>query len=51
VFAQKFKTSRQPDMQQRSAKTGCADRLLSPTKIAAQLGGIGKERARLKGIG
>jgi chemotaxis response regulator CheB len=48
VFAQKFQTARQPDMPQSAVKTGCVDRLLSPTEIAAQLGGIGKERARFK---
>jgi chemotaxis response regulator CheB len=47
VFAQKFQTARQPDMPQSAVKTGCVDRLLSPTEIAAQLGRIGKERARL----
>jgi len=47
VFAQKFQTAQQPDMQQSAVKTGCVDRLLSPTEIAAQLRRIGKERARL----
>ena len=46
VFAQKFQTARQPDMPQSAVKTGCVDRLLSPTEIAAQLGRIGEERAR-----
>jgi len=48
VFAQKFLTARQPDMPQSAVKTGCVDRLLSPTEIAAQLELIGKERARFK---
>jgi chemotaxis response regulator CheB len=48
VFAQKFQTAKQPDMPQSAVKTGCVDRLLSPPEIAAQLGRIGKERARLK---
>jgi chemotaxis response regulator CheB len=48
VFAQKFETARQPDMPQSAVKTGCVDRLLSPTEIAAQLARIGKERARFK---
>lgn len=47
VFAQKFQTAKQPDMPQSAVKTGYVDRLLSPTEIAAQLGRIGKERARL----
>jgi len=46
VFAQEFQTARQPDMPQSAVKTGCVDRLLSPTEIAAQLGRIGAERAR-----
>jgi chemotaxis response regulator CheB len=45
VFAQKFQTAEQPDMPQSAVKTGCVDRLLSPTEIAAELGRIGKERA------
>ena len=48
VFAQKLETARQPDMPQSAVKTGCVDRLLSPTEIAAQLTRIGKERARFK---
>jgi RHS repeat-associated protein len=48
VFAQEFQTARQPDMPQSAVKTGCVDRLLSPTEIAAQLGRIGAERARFK---
>jgi chemotaxis response regulator CheB len=48
VFAQKFQTAKQPDMPQSAVKTGCVDRLLSPTEIAAQLGRIGEERARFK---
>ena len=48
VFAQKFQTARQPDMPQSAVKTGCVDRLLSPTEIAVQLGRIGEERARFK---
>ena len=48
VFAQKFQTARQPDMPQSAVKTGCVDRLLSPTEIAAQLGRIGKERTRFR---
>ena len=48
VFAQKFQTAKQPDMPQSAVKTGCVDRLLSPPEIAAQLGRIGEERARLK---
>ena len=47
VFAQKLESARQPDMPQSAVKTGCVDRLLSPTEIAAQLARIGKERARL----
>ena len=48
VFAQEFQTAQQPDMPQSAVKTGCVDRLLSPTEIAAQLGRIGEERARFK---
>src|ERR1035438_5428208 len=48
VFAQEFQTARQPDMPQNAVKTGCVDRLLSPTGIAAQLRRIGEERARFK---
>ena len=47
VFAQKFQTASQPDMPQSAVETGCVDRLLSPTEIAAQLGLIGEERTRL----
>ncbi len=46
VFAQEFKTARQPDMPQSAVKTGCVDRLLSPAEIAAQLGRIGAGRER-----
>ena len=48
VIAQSFQTAQQPDMPQSAVKTGCVDRLLSPTEIAAQLGRIGAERARFK---
>jgi len=48
VFAQEFQTARQPDMPQSAVKTGCVDQLLPPTEIAAQLGLIGQERARIK---
>jgi two-component system chemotaxis response regulator CheB len=48
VFAQKFQTARQPDMPQSAVKTGCVDRLLSPTEIAVELRRIGEERARIK---
>ena len=48
MFAQEFQTARQPDMPQSAVKTGCVDRLLSPTEIAVQLGRIGEERARFK---
>ncbi len=44
VFAQAFRTARQPDMPQSAVRTGCVDRLLSPTEIAAQLARIGEER-------
>lgn len=45
VFAQKFETAKQPDMPKSAVKTGCVDRLLSPSEIAAQLEIIGAERA------
>jgi chemotaxis response regulator CheB len=48
VFAQEFQTARQPDMPQSAVKTGCVDRLLSPTEIAVALRRIGEERARIK---
>ena len=48
VFAQEFQTAKQPDMPQSAVKTGWVDRLLPPAEIAAQLGRIGDERARLK---
>ena len=48
VFAQEFRTARQPDMPQSAMKTGCVDRLLSPTEIATELSRIGAERARIK---
>jgi two-component system chemotaxis response regulator CheB len=48
VFAQEFRTAKQPDMPQSAVKTGCVDRLLQPAEIAFQLGRIGEERAWLK---
>jgi hypothetical protein len=48
VFAQEFRTAKQPDMPQSAVKTGCVDRLLQPAEIAFQLERIGEERARLK---
>jgi chemotaxis response regulator CheB len=48
VFAQEFRTARQPDMPQSAVKTGFVDRLLPPAEIAAQLGRIGEERAWLR---
>ena len=48
VFAQEFRTARQPDMPQSAVKTGCVDRLLQPAEIAFQLERIGEERARSK---
>jgi chemotaxis response regulator CheB len=48
VFAQDFKTAKQPDMPQSAVKTGWVDRLLPPAEIAAQLERIGAERARFK---
>jgi two-component system chemotaxis response regulator CheB len=48
VFAQKFQTARQPDMPQSAVKTGYVDQLLSPIEIAAELGRIGRERARFR---
>jgi two-component system, chemotaxis family, protein-glutamate methylesterase/glutaminase len=46
VFAQEFRTAKQPDMPQSAVKTGCVDRLLQPAEIAYQLGRIGEERRR-----
>jgi two-component system, chemotaxis family, protein-glutamate methylesterase/glutaminase len=51
VFAQEFKTAKQPDMPQSAVKTGCVDALLSPTAIAAKLRQIGQERMKLQGSG
>jgi two-component system, chemotaxis family, protein-glutamate methylesterase/glutaminase len=48
VFAQEFRTAKQPDMPQSAVKTGCVDRLLQPAEIASQLERIGEERARPK---
>jgi two-component system, chemotaxis family, protein-glutamate methylesterase/glutaminase len=48
VFAQEFRTAKQPDMPQSAVKTGCVDRLLQPAEIAFQLARIGEERAQLK---
>jgi chemotaxis response regulator CheB len=48
VFAQEFRTAREPDMPQNAVKTGCVDRLLQPAEIAFQLERIGEERARFK---
>jgi two-component system chemotaxis response regulator CheB len=48
VFAQEFRTAKQPDMPQSAVKTGCVDRLLQPAEIAYQLERIGEERARDK---
>jgi chemotaxis response regulator CheB len=49
VFAQEFRTAKQPDMPQSAVRTGCVDRLLQPAEIAFQLKRIGEERARFKG--
>jgi chemotaxis response regulator CheB len=49
VFAQEFRTARQPGMPQSAMNTGCVDQLLSPTQIATELGRIGVERAHLTG--
>ncbi|HEY4989760.1 MAG TPA: chemotaxis protein CheB [Opitutaceae bacterium] len=49
VFAQEFRTAREPDMPESAVKTGCVDRLLQPAEIAFQLERIGEERARTKG--
>ncbi len=48
VFAQEFRTAKQPDMPQSAVKTGCVDRLLQPAEIAFQLARIAEERARLR---
>jgi len=48
VFAQEFRTAKQPDMPQSAVKTGCVDRLLQPAEIAFQLKRIGEERARFR---
>jgi len=45
VFAQDFKTARQPDMPESAVRTGCVDELLSPVEIAAKLRHIGRDRA------
>jgi two-component system chemotaxis response regulator CheB len=50
VFAQEFRTAKQPDMPQSAVKTGCVDRLLQPAEIAFQLARIGEERARLQEV-
>ena len=48
VFAQEFRTAKQPDMPQSAVATGCVDRLLQPAEIAFQLERIGEERARFR---
>jgi two-component system chemotaxis response regulator CheB len=48
VFAQEFRTAKQPDMPQSAVETGCVDRLLQPAEIAFQLKRIGEERARFR---
>jgi two-component system chemotaxis response regulator CheB len=44
VFAQAFKTAKQPDMPKSAVKTGCVDYLLSPSDIADKLVRIAAER-------
>jgi two-component system, chemotaxis family, protein-glutamate methylesterase/glutaminase len=44
VFAQEFRTARQPDMPKSAVRTGCVDYLLSPEEIAAQLAQIAIDR-------
>jgi two-component system, chemotaxis family, protein-glutamate methylesterase/glutaminase len=48
VFAQEFRTAKQPDMPESAVRTGCVDRLLQPAEIAFQLARIGEERAHLR---